>query len=1028
MKHKSIILAILLLHMLTISVMAQKLLVKGKVLDNTNEGLIGATIQEVGNATNGTITDMDGNFQLNVKDAKARLQISYIGFVTRIVDVRPNSLNVVKLESDSKALDEVVVVGYGRQKRITNTGAISSVKGDIIKSVPTGSVNNTLVGRLPGIFSQQRGGQPGADQADIFIRGVNSLNKDNVPLIIVDDVEYEYEQLAQLSANEIESVTILKDAATTAIYGLKGANGVIVVTTTRGMEGKTRINITAEGGRNQVVQFPVFLDAYNTATLYNEAQLNDAYGMSEAPTPAFSAEDLQLFKDGKDIYGHPNVNWIKTLLKDHSSSARFNVDISGGNKIVKYYTSLGYFSQGGILKHYAPTMPGDDADTNFYYHRINFRSNLDITPTKTTKIRFDMNGRFETQNGPNGSSINQNSIFYDIYTYSRLAPYAQPAVNPDGSYGYNTHVGGLNDISPISRFANCGYTRNFKNNFNVVAGIDQKLDFITQGLSIKGNVSYAGNFNEQRVLKRGSTALPAYKYDPINDTYGLKDPNVSLIPVYSLQQTNKAFKYNVVLQGMINYDRTFNGHHVYGLALLNQRSYVNQADLQVNYRGTTLRLGYDYNRKYLVEFNLARNGNDQFREDERYGIFPAVSIGWNIAEESFFKNLFPKVELLKLRGSYGLVGSDASYQRVVDEKISYDISKKNYYGQTTIEGSLVNPYITWEKERKLDLGVDLNMLDGRLSLTADYFYNYRFDQLISQGDVSSIIGQGLPKKNMGETSNKGFDGQITYNDHWNKFNYSVGLNFSYAVNTIEYVSEAPDYPHKARTGKHLNINTGYHCIGFYQLEDFDENGKVKEGIATPSWSTIQPGDLRYADMNNDGQINDADIIWMDKPNLPNATFGINMDFEYKGFSIGMLWQGAGGYAVEIWRQGADAFNSNLQPWHLERWTPATANTASFPRLGLNAKNNGSFQIPSDFWLKDARYLRLKQLNVGYTLPKEWLRRLCPIIQRAKVYIIGYNLFTFSNVKKYNLDPEVDRTAYDTYPNTSNYTFGLQIGF
>ncbi|WP_342990731.1 MULTISPECIES: TonB-dependent receptor [Bacteroides] len=1027
MKYKSILLTLLLLHVMATMAVAQDLLIKGKVIDDKNEGLIGANIQEVDNLGNGTIADFDGNFQLKVKSAKARIRISYIGYTPKVVNVIPGKQNIIVLDADNQTLDEVVVVGYGTQKRITNTGAVSMVKGDILKAVPTGNVNNTLVGRLPGIFSQQRGGQPGADQAVIYIRGTNSLNNDQQPLIIVDDVEYEYDQLAQLNANEIESVSILKDAATTAIYGLKGANGVIVVTTTRGKEGKPRINVTVEGGRNQVVQFPRFLDSYNTALLYNEAVVNDSYGSVDQPTLPFSADDLQKFKDGKDIYGHPNVNWVETLFNKHSSSGRLNIDVSGGNKIVKYYTSLGYFTQGGIMKQFDPLMSGDDADNNYYYHRINFRSNLDITPTKTTKIRFDMNGRFETQNSPNGWSINTNSIFYDVYAYSRLAPYAQPITNPDGSYGYNTHVGGEKDASPIARLANGGYTRNYKNNFNVIAGIDQKLDFITQGLSIKGNVSYAGNFNEQRQLKRNASDLPAYLYDIDNDSYTLKDPTKTKIPVYSLSQDNKAFKYTVILQGMLNYDRTFSGHHVYGLALVNQRSYVNQADLQVNYRGTTLRLGYDYEQRYLVEFNLARNGNDQFREDERYGIFPAVSVGWNVAEERFFKKLRPVVDMFKIRGSYGIVGSDASYQKVVDEKITYTTGS-NFYGPTTTEGSLVNPYITWEKERKLDLGVDLNMFDNRLALTADYFYNYRYDQLIDQGDVSAIIGQGLPKKNIGETSNKGFDGQITYRDRKGDFNYSVGFNFSYAINTIEYVSEAPDYPYLARTGRHLNVPLGYHCIGFYQLEDFDESGNVKEGVAIPNWSTIQPGDLRYADLNNDGTINDADRTYADKPNLPNATFGLSLDFGYKGFSVSMLWQGAGGYAVENWRQGIDAFNSNMQEIHLDRWTPATAYTATFPRMGLNAKNNGSFQIPSDFWLVDARYLRLKQLNVSYQLPSEWLKKVCPVVSNAKVYMIGYNLLNFHNLKKYNIEPEGDRTNYSTYPMTANYTFGIQIGF
>lgn len=1009
--------------------LAQNFIIKGKVLDETQETLIGATIQEVGNPTNGTITDLDGNFQLTVKKAKAKLRVSYIGYVEQLVDVHPNQTVVIRLAPDSKVLDEVVIVGYGQQKRITSTGAVNAIQGaglKSLKSVPASNLNNTLVGRLPGFFSQQRSGEPGNDQADMFIRGVNSLNGDSKPLIIVDDVEYEYSQFAQLNVNEIENITILKDAATTAIYGLKGANGVIVVTTTRGKEGKPQINLTIEGGFNSVIQRPEFLDSYNSALLLNEAVLNDSYGSGTEPKLPFTAQDLALFKSGEDPYGHPNVNWQDELLKKHSSSARYNIDVKGGNKLVKYYTSLGYFTQGGIVKHHAPLKKDDDADNNYYYNRINFRSNLDITPTKTTSIRLDMNGRFETQNTPMGKV--SDSMFAEIYEYKHLAPFATPLVNPDGSYGYNNYYRSSDAINPIFRYANSGYQRKYKNNFNIVAGVNQKLDIITKGLSAKVNVSYAGNFNEYRKLSRDPKNLPAYRYNE-DGTYTLRDSKVGKIPVYSLEQKNDGFNYTVILQGMLNYDRVFHDHHVYGLLLFNQRSYVDKEKLKVNYIGTTFRAGYDYKQRYMVEFNIARNGNDQFREDERYGIFPAISVGWNLGAEKFFHNAFPFVDMLKLRGSYGLVGSDTSYSGVVDEEITYTTGS-NWYGSTVIEGSLVNPYVTWEKERKLDLGVDLSLFNSKLSLTVDYFYNYRYDQLISQGDISSIIGQGLPKKNMGETSNRGFDGSIIYRDRFAKdFNYSIGLNFSNAVNKIEYVSEAPDYPYQARTGTRLNTPYGYHCLGFYQVDDFDESGNLREGIAAPSWSSVQPGDLKYADMNKDGVITDADKTYMDKmQNLPSTVYGLNLGFGYKGFSVEMLWQGAFDYYYEHWRGGIDAFDSNMQAFHLDRWTPATAYTATFPRMSFNAMNNSSSQTRSDFWLNKAHYIRLKSLNVNYQISADWLQRVCPFIASARLYLVGYNLLTFHNLDKYKVDPEAEGAGYRAYPTTANYTLGIQIGF
>ncbi|SHM50125.1 TonB-linked outer membrane protein, SusC/RagA family [Chitinophaga jiangningensis] len=1007
---------------------SQNIIVRGHIVNDKDEVVTGATVAEQGNEKNGAISDEQGNYAISLKPGSAKvLVITCVGYLPQVVTAVPGKLTPVRLIRDVRGLEDVVVVGYGRQKRITSTGAVSSIKAEEIKSIPTASIQNTLVGRLPGFFSQQRSGQPGADAADFFIRGINSLTGDNKPLIIVDDIEYDYTQLSQLNVNEVESVTILKDAATTSIYGLKGANGVLVVTTTRGRIGKPRINVTAEAGINKIIRMPTFLDSYTTALLRNEATINDAYGQSQAPVLPFTPDDLQKFKDGSDPYGHPNVNWSEVLFRKVSTQSRYNVDISGGNSLVRYFTSLGYYSQNGALKDFQPV--GDYVNTNYFYRRYNYRSNLDITPTKTLKIRFDVNGRFETVNNPSGGVENA-GLFYELGAFRYMAPYAMPETNPNGTASYATHLGAATNngaINPAFRLGNGGYIRSFRNNYNIVVGADQQLDFITRGLSVKVNVSYAGNNNEGRNLNR--SGLPAYKYNVATNTYSIRDAAQYRMLPYAVASTGNVFNSTTILQASLNYDRILGSHHFTGLLLLNQRNYINGAAIPVNYRGTTARLDYDFKRKYLLGVTVARNGNDLFQEDNRYGIFPAVSWGYNLSEEAFFKNLFPFFDLFKIRGSYGLVGSDANYPGTVTSVIQYATTGSNYYGNTTVEGALVNPDVTWEKERKTDLGLELNMFKGKVVFSGSYFYNYRYDQLIDQGGVPLLIGQGLPKKNIGKSENKGFDGMITYKNESGKIRYSIGANASYAINRILYISEAPDYPYQAKTGTQIGLNPGYHNIGFYQQSDFDENGKVKKGIPAPLWSVIQPGDLKYADMNGDGIITDADKTLLSKPNLPNTVLGAEFTIGYKGLSLRALLQGAYGYAVQVTAEGAgDAFNGNLRPWNLERWTPATAATATYPRLGLNTNiNNISWQTISDFWFADTWYVRLKSLELSYQLPQAWIKG-SKVLQNARVYASGYNLVNIQEMGKFQQDAEIANGTGGAYPNTANFIFGVQLGF
>lgn len=1031
MKLKHIILGVLFLLSETV-VYAQSVLVKGKVLDENNQPLIGATVTEMGTPKNGTVVDMDGNFQIKVSSPNAKLSVSYLGYQKQIVNVKKKNDLFIVLKPNSKGLDEVVVVGYGQQKRITMTGAANTIKAEDIKRVPVGNINNVLAGRLPGYFSMQKSGQPGSDAAAFYVRGVNSLNGDNSPLIIVDDIEYSASQLSQLSANEIESITILKDASTTAVYGLKGANGVIVIKTTRGALGRPTINFTSEVGFSQVIKMPTVMDAYTTASLYNEVLLNDAYGESEQPKLQFSSSDLKLYRNGRDPYGHPNVDWVNTVLAKRAPMERYSIDIRGGNRLVKYFTSVAYYNQGGLMKHYSPYLAGDDADNNYYYHRYNFRSNLDFTPTQTTHFRVDLNGRFETQNEPKGAI--SGDLFSEVKNYSILTAYAMPLTLPNGksSYGSYPGVSTASPVNPISRYANSGYVRRYWNNFNIVLSGDQKLNFITRGLAVQGLISYAGNFNQYRTLTRNPGSLPAYQYDGNNDSYIARNGGSQKFQKYSAGSGTDADNYTINYRLQLNYDHVFNEiHHVYGMALVNRESYVNDngsSKLPVNEQSTTLRGGYDFMHRYMVEFNAAYNGNDKFVGKKKFGWFPAVSAGWNISEESFCKKRFPVFDLLKIRASYGLVGSDNSYSKVQNTTDVIWGGSANAWGATTTEGSLVYPDATWEKERKADIGLDINMWNSRFTFSADYFHNVRYDQLIAAGDVPAIIGQNLPQRNDGQTTNNGFDGETNYQGKAGEVDFNIGGTFSYAKSKIDYISEAPAYSYQAQTGKRIGLKLGYHCIGFYQQSDFDSNGNLKSGIAYPTWSSnLQPGDLKYADLNKDGIINEADETYISKPDIPTFTYGITMSVSYKGFSINLLWQGSAGYAIPNMGGNLVPFTNNIQEIMLDRWTPQNTN-ARFPRLGITTWDNNNYNVHhSDFWYINASYFRLRTAEIAYQIPQRWLYNVTKnVVKSVRIYLTGYNLFNFTNLNKLSMDPEASDS--NAYPTQSSYMLGIQCAF
>lgn len=1018
---KNIILFLLLLLAAPFVATAQQKSISGTVKD-MNGVLPGASISEKGMPTNGVIADANGRFKLTLKGRSNTVIVKLIGFSGQEIDVTGRDAIDVVLQSSTQGIDEVVVVGFNTAKRITSTGAVSAITGSEIRNVPTANVQNALMGKLPGFVSQQRSGQPGKDASDFFIRGVSSLNTDgNKPLIIVDDIEYSYDQLQQINVNEIESISILKDASTTAIYGIKGANGVLVVATRRGKVGLPQVNLRVESGQQSPVKTPKFLNSYDAATLVNEAYKNDGLA------PKFTTQDMELFRNGKDPYGHPDINWYDAVFKKHAYQANTNVDISGGTEAVKYFISGGFLTQNGLVKDFSD--PRNEVNTNYFFRRYNFRSNLDMRVTKTLTMRLNLTTRFGDINEPKSANV-----VSEVYNYEKIHPFSAPLMNPNGSYAYASDT---KDALPTlnARLANGGYSRTKRTDFDVLYDITQQLDFLTPGLSLTGRVAYGGIEQYARNLFREADP-PSYYYNPGDQSYTLDPRGNYRLQAYRVTGNTDIYSRNVNTQAFLSYNRAFGDHSFNGLALYNRQSYTSKADIPANFRGFSFKVGYNYKQKYLLDFNGAYNGSDRFQAKKRNGLFPAVGVGWSISEEPFFKNNNNFVSLLKLRASYGVVGSDVTTgnrylfrQEYVDGG-TYSFGESDTQNGAIYEGELGNMDVSWEKAKKADVGIDVNLFKDKLSFTVDYFHDIRFDQLVRKGSVPNMIGIGFSPTNVARTSNQGFDGQINYRGSIRQVNFNTSLVFQYFKNKVLFKDEAqPAYPWLRETGLPIDQPFGYTFIGYYTPEDVQKiQANSHDKPATPlSEYPIQAGDLKYKDINGDGVIDNNDQGPIGKPNLASTVLGLTLGASYKGFSINLLFQGSFGYSFSVVGTGIETFQSQFQPIHQQRWTPENAANAQFPRLTSNPTTvNSARTYMSDFWLIDARYVRLKTIDLGYQLPSRWLPGR---LNNARLYLSAYNLFTWTNYDKYQQDPEVaSNSAGDAYINQRVINLGIQIGF
>ncbi len=1010
------------------AVQQQRKTVTGVVTDG-QEAVIGASVIVKG-TSNGTITDVDGKFSLEAPIGST-LVISYIGYEDKEVVYQGKSLRIV-LNENVQELQEVQVVAYGVQKKATLTGAISSVGSEELLKTPSSSISNALAGKTPGLSTVQSTGQPGADDATIYVRGVGSLTEGlSTPLILVDGVERSFNQI---DPNEIADISILKDASSTAVFGVRGANGVILVTTKRGEQGKPKINFSTSYALQMPTRLPEFANSYDYATTYVNAQLRD--GVAEDQL-AFSSEAIEAYRTHSNPLVYPDTDWTDMLIKKTALQTQHNFSISGGTERVRYFASLGVFTQDGLFKSFE-----DEYNSNFKYNRYNYRINLDLDVTKTTRMSINLGGRMNDRRQPNyekGSNLQY--LFRDIYW---ATPMSGVGVI-DGKWIWpdvkNINLPG--DVrDPLYTYYGRGYNTRAGSTLNFDFKLEQKLDFITKGLKAHVKASYNSTVN---LIKLRTCSYPHY------ETILADDGSINLRKVGD--KSNLTYEESVsrsrdwYMEAAFNYQRDFGDHHVSGLLMYNQTmKYYPSGPSQYtsiprSYVGLVGRATYDWKTRYMAEVNIGYNGSENFAPGNRFGLFPAFSVGWILTEEKFMEPVKPWLSYLKFRASYGIVGNDlvSNNARFLYLPDSYTLGSGQYFFGADLaaitgasEARIGNPNVTWETSAKQNYGIDAYFFKSRLKVNFDYFIEHRKDILTSRKVLPIYIAADLPIANIGKVDNRGYELSVNWRDRVRDFEYFVGFNLSYAKNEIVFQDEIPyPYEYMRRTGKPVGQNFGYKYDGFFSEEDVAnyESLKGQEGGIPDHGSGFvpKPGDVKYKDLNGDHVIDQNDVSAIGYPVYPMMTGGLNLGFSYKGFDLSMTWSGATKVSRmldDIFREpfGGNNARSLMQYMIDDAWTPEKGNSAKAPAITFTNKNNNYRN--SDLWLRDASYLRLKNLEIGYTFPKRLMERTK--IGSLRVYATGYNLLTFDKLKI--VDPESDPSGNAMYPVVRVVNFGLKVGF
>ena len=1041
-------------------------LYKGKVVDDrTSEPLVGATVKVKG-STIGTITDIDGNFALDIPDNISPIvfEVSYMGYASKEAAPAKTTGFTIRLAEDSQTLEEVQIIAYGKQSKMSVTAAISSIDTKELLKSPSGSVANALSGAVTGLSSIQPSGQPGAENPSIYIRGTGSLSDElSKPLILVDGVERSF---FQMDSHEIESITVLKDAASTAVFGVRGANGVVLVTTRRGVSGKPVISLNSSFGLTQALRNLKGVDSYTYATLYNEAQLSDNPSLTESQL-GFSPFVIDMFRTNEDPIMFPNVDWNDYLFKNLAWQTQHNLTLSGGGERFRYFVSLGYLLQDGMLKQL-----GESYDPNYQYKRFNYRSNVDIDITKSTLLKVNIGGHVGAKREPRTDELWRKVLW--------STPFSSPGI-VDGKLISNIYSNRYISIGerscPLDYYYNYGYNVDTDNVLNLDLALEQKLDFITPGLSMNIKGAYNTNYNVKASrTPSGADSMCTPIYLGSIETPGMDfwDPRFDRTIVYQtdgVSGLHEQMSYgeevgrgrNWYGEFSLNYSRSFGDHDVSALFLYNQsKKYYPETkidgkvfymDIPTAYVGYVGRMTYAYKKRYMVDLNAGYNGSENFAPDKRFGFFPAVSAGWILSEEKFMKKQ-KVIDFLKLRASYGIVGNDkmenarflymagawSGYNTVAKGQGSWQFGKDGGTGllPDAKENTMGNPDVTWEKVAKQNYGIDLKMFDSRLSLTADVFFEKRKDILSTRNTLPAITDINLPKINLGKVNNHGYELSLGWNDRAGKVDYWLKANVSYAKNKIIYMDEVvPNEPYMAETGRSTGLTYGYIFDRFLQKDDFDADGNLKKDengrqiLPQMALGTPRPGDALFKDLNGDGVINGDDKTRFGYAERPDYVFGFLGGLKWKNFEFSMQWTAAMNASRILDGEYRNAFGSTNSRMLLKfladgRWTEENPNSR-FPRLTF--MNKSHYLQTSDLWLMNGSYLRLKTAEISYTLPRrDFLKKVG--IESVRFYCNGYNLLTlFSDLNDIDIDPEgVTDGGNNNYPNIRIYNFGVNISF
>ena len=1041
-------------------------LYKGKVVDDrTSEPLVGATVKVKG-STIGTITDIDGNFALDIPDNISPIvfEVSYMGYASKEAAPAKTTGFTIRLAEDSQTLEEVQIIAYGKQSKMSVTAAISSIDTKELLKSPSGSVANALSGAVTGLSSIQPSGQPGAENPSIYIRGTGSLSDElSKPLILVDGVERSF---FQMDSHEIESITVLKDAASTAVFGVRGANGVVLVTTRRGVSGKPVISLNSSFGLTQALRNLKGVDSYTYATLYNEAQLSDNPSLTESQL-GFSPFVIDMFRTNEDPIMFPNVDWNDYLFKNLAWQTQHNLTLSGGGERFRYFVSLGYLLQDGMLKQL-----GESYDPNYQYKRFNYRSNVDIDITKSTLLKVNIGGHVGAKREPRTDELWRKVLW--------STPFSSPGI-VDGKLISNIYSNRYISIGerscPLDYYYNYGYNVDTDNVLNLDLALEQKLDFITPGLSMNIKGAYNTNYNVKASrTPSGADSMCTPIYLGSIETPGMDfwDPRFDRTIVYQtdgVSGLHEQMSYgeevgrgrNWYGEFSLNYSRSFGDHDVSALFLYNQsKKYYPETkidgkvfymDIPTAYVGYVGRMTYAYKKRYMVDLNAGYNGSENFAPDKRFGFFPAVSAGWILSEEKFMKKQ-KVIDFLKLRASYGIVGNDkmenarflymagawSGYNTVAKGQGSWQFGKDGGTGllPDAKENTMGNPDVTWEKVAKQNYGIDLKMFDSRLSLPADVFFEKRKDILSTRNTLPAITDINLPKINLGKVNNHGYELSLGWNDRAGKVDYWLKANVSYAKNKIIYMDEVvPNEPYMAETGRSTGLTYGYIFDRFLQKDDFDADGNLKKDengrqiLPQMALGTPRPGDALFKDLNGDGVINGDDKTRFGYAERPDYVFGFLGGLKWKNFEFSMQWTAAMNASRILDGEYRNAFGSTNSRMLLKfladgRWTEENPNSR-FPRLTF--MNKSHYLQTSDLWLMNGSYLRLKTAEISYTLPqKDFLKKVG--IESVRFYCNGYNLLTlFSDLNDIDIDPEgVTDGGNNNYPNIRIYNFGVNISF